>query len=33
MGKDTPHWIHVDRQGAVYVGFVSGSKVQKWVAK
>jgi DNA-binding beta-propeller fold protein YncE len=30
--KDIPHWIHVDRQGAVYVGFVSGSKVQKWVA-
>lgn len=29
--KDTPHWIHVDRQGAVYVGFVSGSKVQKWI--
>ena len=32
-GKNVPHWIHVDRQGAVYVGFVSGSKVQKWVAK
>ncbi len=32
-GKEMPHWIHVDRQGAVYVGFVSGSKVQKWVAK
>lgn len=32
-GKITPHWIHVDRQGAVYVGFVSGNKVQKWVAK
>lgn len=31
--KTTPHWIHVDRQGAVYIGFVSGSKVQKWVAK
>ncbi|MSQ96011.1 MAG: hypothetical protein EXR98_15850 [Gemmataceae bacterium] len=31
--KETPHWIHVDRQGAVYVGFVSGKKVQKWVPK
>ncbi len=31
--KATPHWIHVDRQGAVYIGFVSGSKVQKWVSK
>ncbi len=31
--KETPHWIHVDRGGAVYVGFVSGKKVQKWVAK
>lgn len=31
--KETPHWIHVDRQGAVYVGFVSGKKAQKWVAK
>jgi DNA-binding beta-propeller fold protein YncE len=29
--KETPHWIHVDRQGAVYIGFVSGSKVQKWI--
>jgi DNA-binding beta-propeller fold protein YncE len=32
-GKVTPHWISVDKQGAVYVGFVSGSKVQKWVQK
>ena len=31
--KDTPHWINVDSQGAVYVGFVSGNKVQKWVMK
>jgi DNA-binding beta-propeller fold protein YncE len=31
--KDTPHWISVDRQGAVYVGFVAGKKVQKWVLK
>lgn len=31
--KDTPHWINVDSQGAVYVGFVSGKKVQKWVVK
>ncbi|MBI2808456.1 MAG: hypothetical protein HYX68_26005 [Planctomycetes bacterium] len=31
--KQTPHWIHVDQKGAVYVGFVSGSKVQKWVEK
>jgi len=31
--KDTPHWMHVDRQGAVYIGFVSGNKVQKWMAK
>ena len=33
-GKDnTPHWITVDSKGAVYVGFVSGKKVQKWVQK
>ena len=32
-GKATPHWIHVDRPGAVYVGFVSGNKVQKWVVQ
>lgn len=31
--KDTPHWINVDSSGAVYVGYVSGKKVQKWVAK
>jgi hypothetical protein len=31
--KDTPHWINVDSAGAVYVGFVSGKKVQKWVMK
>ena len=31
--KDTPHWIHVDSKGAIYVGFVSGNKVQKWVPK
>jgi DNA-binding beta-propeller fold protein YncE len=31
--KDTPHWINVDSAGAVYVGFVTGNKVQKWVAK
>lgn len=31
--KETPHWISVDSQGAVYVGFVSGKKVQKWVMK
>lgn len=31
--KESPHWISVDRQGAVYVGFVSGQKVQKWVMK
>lgn len=31
--KDTPHWINVDSTGAVYVGYVSGKKVQKWVAK
>jgi DNA-binding beta-propeller fold protein YncE len=31
--KDTPHWINVDSKGAVYVGFVSGNKVQKWVMK
>ncbi|MBI3821790.1 MAG: hypothetical protein HY289_03815 [Planctomycetes bacterium] len=31
--KDTPHWINVDSSGAVYVGFVSGKKIQKWVAK
>lgn len=30
---EAPHWIHVDRGGAVYVGFVSGKKVQKWVPK
>jgi DNA-binding beta-propeller fold protein YncE len=32
-GKDTPHWIHVDQAGAVYIGFVSGNKVEKWVTK
>jgi DNA-binding beta-propeller fold protein YncE len=31
--KDTPHWINVDSKGAIYVGFVSGKKVQKWVMK
>ncbi len=31
--KETPHWITVDNQGAVYVGFVSGKKIQKWVEK
>ena len=31
--KDTPHWINVDSAGAVYVGYVSGKKVQKWVVK
>jgi DNA-binding beta-propeller fold protein YncE len=31
--KDTPHWINVDSAGAVYVGFVTGNKVQKWVPK
>jgi DNA-binding beta-propeller fold protein YncE len=31
--KDTPHWINVDSKGAVYVGFVSGNKVQKWIMK
>ncbi len=31
--KDTPHWINVDSSGAVYVGYVSGKKVQKWVMK
>jgi DNA-binding beta-propeller fold protein YncE len=33
-GKEgTPHWISVDSHGAVYVGFVTGKKVQKWVQK
>ena len=31
--KDTPHWINVDSTGAVYIGYVSGQKVQKWVSK
>ena len=31
--KDTPHWINVDSQGAVYIGFVTGNKVQKWIVK
>ncbi len=31
--KETPHWINVDSTGAVYVGFVSGKKIQKWVEK
>lgn len=31
--KDTPHWINVDSTGAIYVGFVSGKKVQKWALK
>ncbi len=31
--KETPHWISVDSKGAVYVGWVSGQKVQKWVTK
>lgn len=30
---ETPHWISVDSKGAVYVGWVSGKKVQKWVQK
>jgi len=32
-GEVTPHWINVDRQDAVYIGYVSGNKVQKWVLK
>ena len=32
-GEETPHWINVDRQDAVYIGFVAGNKVQKWVLK
>jgi sugar lactone lactonase YvrE len=27
---DGPHWLSVDSRGAIYVGFVSGKKVQKW---
>lgn len=30
---ETPHWISVDSKGAVYVSWVSGKKVQKWVQK
>jgi DNA-binding beta-propeller fold protein YncE len=30
-GKETPHWITVDSKDTVYVGFVSGKKIQKWV--
>ena len=33
VGEQTPHWINVDRQDAVYIGFVAGNKVQKWVLK
>ena len=34
VGKgETPHWITVDSKGAVYIGWVSGKKVQKWVVK
>jgi DNA-binding beta-propeller fold protein YncE len=34
VGKgEVPHWITVDTKGAVYIGWVSGKKVQKWVAK
>jgi len=33
-GKDqVPHWLSVDSKGAVYVGFVSGKKIQKWMMK
>ncbi|MBM3995092.1 MAG: hypothetical protein FJ303_13205 [Planctomycetes bacterium] len=32
-GKEMPHWINVDSQGSVYVGFVSGKRIQKWVPK
>jgi DNA-binding beta-propeller fold protein YncE len=31
--EETPHWISVDRQQAIYIGFVSGDKVEKWVLK
>jgi DNA-binding beta-propeller fold protein YncE len=31
--KNAPHWLSVDRFGTIYVGFVSGSKVEKWVVK
>ena len=31
--KNAPHWLSVDRQGTVYLGFVSGSKVEKWTLK
>jgi DNA-binding beta-propeller fold protein YncE len=31
--KNTPHWISTDRKGAVYIGFVSGNKVEKWALK
>jgi sugar lactone lactonase YvrE len=33
VGEETPHWINVDQQDAVYIGFVSGNKVQKWAPK
>jgi sugar lactone lactonase YvrE len=33
VGAETPHWINVDRKDAVYIGFVEGNKVQKWVLK
>ncbi|HZZ78599.1 MAG TPA: peptidyl-alpha-hydroxyglycine alpha-amidating lyase family protein [Gemmataceae bacterium] len=31
--KVAPHWISVDAQGAIYVGFVSGSKIERWTLK
>jgi DNA-binding beta-propeller fold protein YncE len=27
---DGPHWLSVDRHGAIYIAFVSGKKIQKW---
>lgn len=30
--KDVPHWLCVDSRGVIYVGFVTGKKLQKWTA-
>ena len=27
---DSPHWLCVDSKGAIYVGYVTGKKLQKW---
>ena len=29
--KDLPHWLTVDSRGNIYVAYVNGKRLQKWV--